>query len=208
MLIHHLTLKNLQNYLKMNINERYDEMKNLLRISRELPTLLNERINVATSLQNKMDDDVSGYENYYTNKSDDFDDDMEPEEKTKKYRINNGLLVIHGKSNRDVEITTDEKIAFQQTMEEFTESVSDLVDFDVLNLYMNSVQWSGTVIDDDLDFIFTVGENGGIYIKGDMVRVDEEFLSTINRLQQFYQKFKSKWSKVLANRKKTQPNEY
>jgi len=36
-----------------------------------------------------------------------------------------------------------------------------------------------------------------------MVKVDEDFLTTITKLQQFYQKFKSKWSKVLASRKKT-----
>jgi hypothetical protein len=29
-------------------------------------------------------------------------------------------------------------------------------------------------------------------------------LEMINKLQQFYQKFKSKWGKVLAGRKKTQ----
>jgi hypothetical protein len=37
-----------------------------------------------------------------------------------------------------------------------------------------------------------------------MIKVDEEFLDMINKLQQFYQKFKSKWGKVLASRKKTQ----
>jgi hypothetical protein len=36
-----------------------------------------------------------------------------------------------------------------------------------------------------------------------MVKVDTEFLEMINKLQQFYQKFKSKWGKVLASRKKT-----
>jgi hypothetical protein len=36
-----------------------------------------------------------------------------------------------------------------------------------------------------------------------MTKVDDEFLTTINKLQQFYQKFKSKWGKVLASRKKT-----
>jgi hypothetical protein len=36
-----------------------------------------------------------------------------------------------------------------------------------------------------------------------MIKVDEDFLTTLNKLQQFYQKFKSKWGKVLANRKKT-----
>jgi hypothetical protein len=88
-------------------------------------------------------------------------------------------------------------------MDEFVEEVSDLVDFNILNVYPNNVEWSGKVIDEDLEFIFTIGEDSGIYINGQMVKVDQDFLDMINKLQQFYQKFKSKWGKVLASRKKT-----
>jgi hypothetical protein len=59
------------------------------------------------------------------------------------------------------------------------------------------------VIDEDLEFILSIGEDSGIYINGQMVKVDQDFLEMINKLQQFYQKFKSKWGKVLASRKKT-----
>jgi hypothetical protein len=112
-------------------------------------------------------------------------------------------LKLHGKDRSDLDITTDEKVAFQETMDEFVEEVSDLVDFNTLNVYKNSVEWSGKLIDEDIDFIFTIGEDSGIYINGQMIKVDQEFLTMINKLQQFYQKFKSKWGKVLANRKKT-----
>jgi gamma-glutamylcyclotransferase (GGCT)/AIG2-like uncharacterized protein YtfP len=89
-------------------------------------------------------------------------------------------------------------------MDEFIEEVSDLVDFNTLNVYPNNVEWSGHLIDEDIDFTFTIGEESGIYINGEMLKVDEQFLEMINKLQQFYQKFKSKWGKVLAGRKKTQ----
>jgi hypothetical protein len=88
-------------------------------------------------------------------------------------------------------------------MDEFVNEVSDLVDFGILNVYQNNVDWSGKIIDQDIEFTFTIGEDSGIYIDGDMVKVDEDFLEMINKLQQFYQKFKSKWGKVLASRKKT-----
>jgi hypothetical protein len=88
-------------------------------------------------------------------------------------------------------------------MDEFVEEVSDLVDFDVLNVYENNVEWSGKIIDEDLEFILRIGEDSGIYINAQMVKVDQEFLDLINKLQQYYQKFKSKWSRILASRKKT-----
>jgi hypothetical protein len=36
-----------------------------------------------------------------------------------------------------------------------------------------------------------------------MVKLDDEFLEFINKLQTYYEKFKSKWSKVIASKKKT-----
>ena len=121
------------------------------------------------------------------------------------YRISGGLLVLHGNSTKDTELNTDDKKNFQETMDEFVSEVSDLVNFGQLNVYDNNVDWSGKIVDFDLDFYFSIGESNGIYVSGDMVKVDENFLDTINKLQTFYEKFKSKWDKVLASRKKTQP---
>jgi hypothetical protein len=102
-----------------------------------------------------------------------------------------------------LDITTDDKLAFQETMDEFIDEVSDLVDFNTLNVYPNNVEWSGHLIDEDINFTFTIGEDSGIYIDGTMIKVDEQFDNLIHKLQQFYQKFKSKWSKIIAGRKKT-----
>ncbi len=100
----------------------------------------------------------------------------------------------------------DEKVAFQETMDEFVEQVSDLSDFGVLNVYPNNVDWSGKVIDFDLEFYFTIGENSGVYINGDMIKLDTELIELINKLTKFYEQFKSKWAKVMASRKKTMPD--
>jgi hypothetical protein len=187
-------------------NDRYDEIKSLLKKSRMLLEQETQD-NVADSVQSRIDQDME-YETAVSNKEagDDIEDDGAPvqKDKTQKYRISGGILSLHGKDRSELDITSDEKTAFQETMDEFVEEVSDLVDFDTLNVYPNNVDWSGKIIDEDIDFTFTIGENSGIYIDGSMVKVDEDFMEVLNKLQQFYQKFKSKWGKVLANRKKTQ----
>jgi len=185
-------------------NERYDEIKSLLKKSRMLLEQ-DTQDNVAASIEQRIDQDQD-YETAVSNREpgDDIEDGKQsPKDKTQKYRISGGILALHGKDKNDLDITTDEKVAFQETMDEFVEEVSDLVDFDTLNVYPNNVDWAGKVIDQDIEFTFTIGEDSGIYINGDMVKVDEDFLEMINKLQQFYQKFKSKWGKVLASRKKT-----
>jgi len=180
-------------------NDRYDEIKSLIKKSKMLFEQ-DTQDNMAASIESRIDQDTE-YETAVDDRED--GEPQTPKDKSQKYRISGGILALHGKNRNDLDITSDEKIAFQETMDEFVDEVSDLVDFNTLNVYTNNVDWSGKIIDQDIDFTFTIGENSGIYINGEMMKVDEDFLSMINKLQQFYQKFKSKWGKVLASRKKT-----
>jgi hypothetical protein len=131
------------------------------------------------------------------------DNEGKPDDTSQGYRISGGILVLHGDSSKDVELTTDDKIAFQETMDEFVNEVSDLANFGQLNVYKNNVDWSGLVVDFDVEFYFTIGESNGIYLSGEMTKIDENYLDMISKLQTFYEKFKSKWAKILASRKKT-----
>lgn len=181
-----------------NLNEDYKTIRGKYNLLTEQN--ITQRYDVGKSIEDEIEDDDSKYE---TAVSDDEKNDETPEDKKQGYRISGGILVLHGKEQTDLELTTDEKIAFQETMDEFINEVSDLVDFNKLNLYPNNVEWSGKIIDFDIEFLFSIGEESGIYINGDMIKTDDEFLSMITKLKSFYEKFKSKWSKVLASRKKT-----
>jgi hypothetical protein len=175
-------------------------MKSLLQKSRMILEQ-GTQINVAKDVESRIEQDQE-----YETADNGYDNETEkssPRDKQQKYRISGGILALHGKDRNDLDITSDEKLAFQETMDEFIEEVSDLVDFNTLNVYPNNVEWSGKLIDEDIDFIFTIGEDSGVYINGQMIKLDEDFMATINKLQQYYQKFKSKWGRVLANRKKT-----
>ena len=198
------------------MNNSHDEIRNLLNASRKMlsNSLVNEDIDSIRQQYNiitEQESDVSSGDitkKFDVTKSveDTIEDDNESkDDKTQGYRISGGILVLHGKEQTDLELTTDEKVAFQETMDDFVEQVSDLSDFGVLNVYPNNVDWSGKVIDFDLEFYFTIGENSGVYVNGDMIKLDGELIELINNLTKFYESFKSKWAKVLASRKKTMP---
>jgi len=127
----------------MMINE-YDELKSLLKKTRLLMEQ-PEAVNLGKSIEDEIDSDV---------KTDDVDVEKVKKDKSKTYRISGGLFTMHGKDQKDLELTTEEKTAFQETMDDFVEEVSDLSDFGVLNFYPNEVQWSGKVIDFDLEFFY------------------------------------------------------
>jgi hypothetical protein len=194
------------------LENSYDEMKSLLKKSKMLFEQYSEtgRINTVDSIANKIRSSVSNDAIVGGEQEDETDQEgiktSKTSSKQQKYKISGGIFVLHGDTRAEVDnITTDDKSSFQETMDEFIEEVSDLVDFDELHLYKNSVEWGGKLIDDNITFLYTIGENGGVYISADIVKIDEDFLSIITKLEQYYQKFKSKWSKMLAIRKKT-PN--
>lgn len=183
------------------INEDYDNIRGKYNLLFEQSNV-TQRYDVAKSIEDEIvDDEEDEYET--ANSNDEEDDEETSEDKKQGYRISGGLLVLHGKEQTDLELTTDEKTAFQETMDEFVNEVSDLVDFNKLNVYQKNVEWSGKIIDYDIDFFFSIGEENGVYIDSEMVKVDPQFLEFLNKLQTYYEKFKSKWSKVLANRKRT-----
>jgi hypothetical protein len=199
------------------MNNSHDEIKKLLSASRTM--LGKSKIKESSEIKRKygiLKEQESEGEDVFkkpniaksVDKSiekdeEDVEDKSVKKDKEQGYRISGGILYIHGKDQSDLELTTDEKIAFQETMEEFINEVSDLVDYKQMNIYKNNVEWGGNLINQNIDFIYSIGENNGVYIEGKMIKVDDDFVQMIGKLRTYYEKFKSKWAKVLANRKKT-----
>jgi hypothetical protein len=128
-------------------------------------------------------------------------------EKTKEYEVSSGLIVVHGYTTNDITLTDEEKNAYQETMDDFIDQVSDLVDYGALNIYNNNVEWSGKLVKFDIEFYYTVGERNGVYISGNMFKIEEESVEMLNSLKNYYQTFSAKWAKVLADRKSTKTME-
>lgn len=188
----------------------YEEIKSLLNASKKALKLnltesekenikqnygsLNEQFDMDTlELEKEYETAETGKEKNKTKKSD----------KKQAYRVSGGVIVIHGKDEKELQLTTDDKRAFQESMDEFTVDVSELVDFGKLNLYKDNVEWNGKISEMDVEFFITIKEKNGVYINGVMTQIDEEYLGFLTDLKKYYEKFKTKWSKVIASRKKT-----
>ena len=190
------------------MSNQYDELKNLLNVSRNMlgKNDLTESRKVLTKngLISEQEIEDDGATNIEVDSEQEIEVETTPDEdKSKSYRVSGGLITLHGNTKQEIELSTDEKISFQETMDEFVNEVSDLSDFGTLNLYPNNVDWSGKVIDYDVEFYFSIGEDNGVYINGDMIKLDDGLVELINKLTSFYDKFKAKWAKVLSQRKKT-----
>jgi len=188
---------------------RYDEIRNLLEASRKVLTnrideQVNKGIKSSYGILKEQDEKIEEpeYETADTQNNNE-EEVIKKTENKRAYRVSGGIIVIHGKDKQDSQLTTEDKKAFQETMDEFVAEVSELVDFNKLNLYENNVEWSGKITELDVEFFYSIGENNGIYVNGTMTKIDDEYLGFLVKLRKYYEKFKSKWSKVIATRKKT-----
>lgn len=162
---------------------------------------IDNKIDVMTDIEDKIQNDK--YETAEKDEDEYKEFDKVKSDKKKAYRISGGILVIHSKNTTDLQLTTDDKSAFQESMDEFKQDVTEIVDFNKLNLYPTNVEWSGKITELDLDFFFSIGETNGVYINGTMTKLDDEFNEISLKLKTYYEKFKTKWSKIVSSRKKT-----
>jgi len=186
--------------MKNSMNARYDEIKGLVKTMRLINEQLNAeklgQVDVATDIEDKIESDVATEDDLTTLNPEEAREEFET-----KYRISGNILALHGPTKSSTDITTDDKTAFQDTIEEFNNEVSDFTEFGQLNVYPNTVEWSGKIIDKDFNFLYTIGESSGVYIEGTLIKLDEETKTLIDKLYDYYSKFKARWAKVLAIRK-------
>ena len=184
------------------LNEDYNRIRKTYGLLTEQPVEYPDAgINIMKDIDDKIKDDTE-YETAEKPEEDEDYDEIKSDKK-KAYRISGGILVIHSKNTSDLQLTTDDKLAFQETMDEFKQGVTEMADFNKLNLYPTNVEWSGKITELDIEFFFSIAETNGVYINGTMIKLDEEFTEMSTKLKSYYDKFKAKWSKIVSIRKET-----
>ena len=202
------------------MNNSHDEIKNLLKASRTMLSskkTINETHSIRKQYRMLNEQEVEFDDETITRKIDvgsSIEDTIKrdernyrKDEKTQGYRISGGILYLHGESEKELILTSDEKKAFQETMEEFVNEVSNYTDFGPLNVFKNDVTWEGLVNDFGLNFRYSTAEKEGVYVEGDMIKVDKSFIEFAQKLNGYYEKFKSKWVSIIGTRKETKINQ-
>jgi hypothetical protein len=183
---------------------RYDEIKNLVGLSKKaLSRTITEDYNDILSKHGLLTEAEveTKFETAEVEKDD--DEKIVKSDKVRTFKISGGIISIHGKDKANLQLTYDEKTAFQETMDEFRQEVSELVDFNKLNVYEDNVEWSGKIPELELEFFFSVNESDGLYVKSDMIQINQDYLEMIEKLKGYYEKFKERWSRIIASRKET-----
>jgi hypothetical protein len=197
---------------------KHDEIKSLIKASRNMLSnkdSITESNNIRKQygiINEQTLDSGSGIikrTNFAKSIEKDIDDTSDKgesprDDKSVTWKISGGLMTVIGKTTQELKLTTDEKSAFQETMDEFVEEVSSLVDFNELIVTRTDVTWSGVLNDFNLGFEYRVSEENGVYFEVEnLTKLSDEVSKAMEKLRAYYKKFKAKWSQILGNRKTT-----
>lgn len=117
--------------------------------------------------------------------------------------INDVEVVIHSEDPEDMQLTDDEKGKISQLIDDFRAEVVETAEFDKLNVYESNAKLDGKLGDINLQFTLSTGDDTGLYINGQMLKIDENSLLVLEKLVAYQLKFSSTINDLLVRRRTT-----
>lgn len=123
------------------------------------------------------------------------------EEKSDIANINGVDIYVKSSDKMDLELKEDEKGKISQLIDEFKKDVPELTNLSKMTVMPNTVKLEGTIPTYSLQFIYSAGEDQGLYLTNlSMLKIDEQIVALINKLLMFENKFTSVTNDMLSYR--------
>ena len=117
--------------------------------------------------------------------------------------INDVEVVIHSEDPEDLELTDEEKGKVSQLIDDFRDEVVETAEFDKLDVYETSAKFSGKIGEIGMMFTLSTGDDTGLYINGQMLKIEENTLIILEKLVAYQLKFSSTINDLLVRRRTT-----
>lgn len=175
--------------MKTNNKTEYDQIKGMLNTMR---TLKESRSNIRTNLlleqeSRNIDNDV---------------DIKSTEEKFDNIEIVNKveIKIMSGDKN-EVKLQEDEKKSMSDMIDALRAQVYQLVDLNPgFTIDVNQIRLDGSIEDLDLNFVYIVGDDNGLYINSEMLQVEDETIKMLEKLFDFVETFNLTIEPILSRR--------
>lgn len=99
----------------------------------------------------------------------------------------------------------DEKIQLRddnlkEEEKKFRSTVSPRVEFNDFFIYpkASNVEWSGKFTDSDVEWVYSLDDSDGVYISGDLLRLNDNMMETLKKLTGYYQTWSNEWANKVA----------
>lgn len=116
--------------------------------------------------------------------------------------INDVEVKMLSTDEMDMELKEDQKEIISNLIDNFRQQVSQIVDFDPgMTINQNQIRLDGSLTDEDINFVFIAGDESGVYINADMLKLDTETGTALEKLAKFEETFKTAIEPLITQRK-------
>ncbi len=168
------------------MKNQYDVTKNMLRTIRTLTESVSHKKSI-----NEEEMDQTGL------------DMNQPEGNVKDdvMVINNVDVKLLSTDERDMELKDDQKEMISKLIDSFRQQVSQIVDFEPgFTINQNQIRLDGKLTDEGVNFVFIAGEEAGVYINADMLKLEQNIANTLTKLSKFEETYKTELESLITQR--------
>lgn len=136
----------------------------------------------------------------------------EQEEQSPEYNsskeVKDGVTVINdvdvkllSTDQMDMELTNEQKTAISSIIDSFKQQVTNLVDFEPgMTINQNQVRLDGTIPDIDIKFTYISGQESGVYINAEMLKLENDVTNMIVKIAKFGESYMDAMNDIITQR--------
>ncbi len=115
--------------------------------------------------------------------------------------INDVEVKMLSTDEMDMKLQEDQKESISGLIDNFRQQVSQIAEFDPgMTINQNQIRLDGTLTDEDISFVFIAGEESGVYINADMLKLETQTGLMLEKLAKFEETFKTAMEPLITKR--------
>jgi hypothetical protein len=176
--------------MQKNQTTGYDATKKMLNTIRKL----NESRSTSYNLIKENDE-------FNQQSTDDTEYQQQDDVKNDVTVVNDVDVKLMSGDDADMKLMDDQKNAISSIIDNFRQQVSQIVDFEPgFTLTETQIRLDGVLTDQDIKFVLIAGEESGVYINADMLKLENEIGTMLEKLAKFDDTFKSAMEPLITQR--------
>ena len=125
---------------------------------------------------------------------------QEPQEKDFTV-INDVEVKLLSSDPSDMNLLDDQKTAISTLIDNFRQQVDQIAEFKPgMSINSDQVRLDGTLTNEDISFVFIAGKESGVYINADMLKLEQNTATALEKLVKFQSTFETSMEPLLTQR--------
>ena len=125
---------------------------------------------------------------------------QEPQEKDFTV-INDVEVKLLSSDPADMNLLDDQKTAISTLIDNFRQQVDQIAEFKPgMSINSDQVRLDGTLTNEDISFVFIAGKESGVYINADMLKLEQNTATALEKLVKFQSTFETSMEPLLTQR--------